>query len=115
MCSVSHAVFIIARPTSGLPHHHSPAPSCRLPDPVRRPDRVRCRSQAVSTPAQTARRFADFVPAEVAGIQEDAALDLAARLERLPVNVPSLDRRVDTAIIAPASSSRSPTGVVAYL
>ena len=56
--------------------------------------------------------FPDFVPAaQIAEIEELAALELASRLERLPVSVPSLGRPVETAFIAPASSSRIPAGV----
>ena len=73
---------------------------------------VHCRSQAVSAPAETARRFPDFVPAaQIAEVEELAALELASRLERLPVSVLSLGRSVDTAFVAPASSSRIPAGV----
>ena len=106
-CSSLHVSF------ARLPLRREHAPGCTLPDPARRHASVRCRSQAVGAPTQTARRFPDFVPAEVAGIQEVAALELVARLERLPVSVPSLSRQVDTALIAPASSSRSPSGAAA--
>ena len=75
---------------------------------------VRCRAQAISATAATARSFPDFVPAaQIAEIEEQTALELASRLERLPVGVPSLRRAVDTAFVAPATSSRSSAGVSA--
>ena len=57
-----------------------------------------------TSPSSQQRTFPAFIPREVEDIQEQVALDMAARMERVPVNVPCMGREVNTAFVGPATS-----------
>lgn len=71
-----------------------------------------CRAQLGLTDLTQAealqRTFEAFIPAQVAEIQEQAALDMAAAIRRRTVHVPQMERSVDTAFVSPESWPISP-------
>lgn len=65
---------------------------------------------ALSTDASPSagRTFPAFLPPEIEEIQEEAALNMAARIERVPVNVPCMGREVLTAFVGPSTRPGPP-------
>ena len=64
-----------------------------------------------TSPSSQQRTFPAFIPREVEDIQEQVALDMAARMERVSVNVPCMGREVNTAFVGPGTGSDRGTRV----
>lgn len=59
------------------------------------------------------RHFPSWLPPQISEIQEQAALDMAAAMRRQPVDVPAMNRSVDTAFVGPDSWPTEPADTAA--
>ena len=98
-----------ALPCSRTTHWHANPALGKSTRIARGPLHMVASTAGVTTPA-TQRTFPVFMPKEVEDIKETVALDMAARMQRVPVNVPCMAREVNTAFVGPATRPSPLTG-----
>lgn len=99
-----------ALPRSRTTHWHACPAIGNFTRTARGPLQTVASTTGVTTPA-TQRTFPAFMPKEVEDIEETVALDMAARMQRVPVNVPCMAREVKTAFVGPATRPSPLSGV----
>lgn len=99
-----------ALPRSRTTHWHACPAIGKSTRTARGPLQTVASTTGITIPA-TQRTFPAFMPKEVEDIEETVALDMAARMQRVPVNVPCMAREVKTAFVGPATRPSPLSGV----